>query len=390
VRAASTLRERGFTGRVVLAGAEDGAPYQRPPLSKEQLADPAAASPLRAGTFWARRGIELLTGDPVVDLGTGPNQARLRSGRAVPWDRAVLATGARARPLSVPGGERALVLRTTADAARLRARLTGGGRSVVVVGGGLLGLEVAAVARTLGHHVTVVEVADRLLGRVASAPTADRVAALHRGHGVVVRLRRTVAAVHDDGTRSVVELDDGCRVPADVVVAAVGTVPETGLAAAAGIATGSTGVLVDEHLRTSDTRVSAVGDCAAVLVPATGARVRTESVQTAEDQGRYTALDVLGAAGGPYAEVPWGWSRQYGTVLQTAGTAAGHDRTVLVGDPGAGPCSVLCFAGDRLCGVESVDAPGDHVAARRLLVAGGGPTPDEAARPGFMLARRAA
>ena len=382
VRAAATLRERGFPGRIVLVGAEDAAPYQRPPLSKQQLVGDTGPLPLRGPAFWAQRDIELVTGDPVTDLGVPAARATLRSGRTVAWDRAVLATGATARPVGVPGGERAHLLRTAADAARLGAALRSGApRAVAVVGGGFLGLEVAAAARALGHDVTVVEVAPRLLGRVVSAPTAHHVAGLHRDRGVVLSLGSTVSAVADDHVR----LGDGRALRADVVVAAVGAVPATTLAAAAGLRCGPAGIGVDAFLRTSAPGVHAVGDCAA---PGPGA-VRVETVQNAEDQGRYAALHLLGEVHERYGGVAWGWTGQFGTTLQTVGGPAGHDRTVTVGDPGTGRFSVLCFAGDRLCGVESVNAPGDHVAARRLLATGSGPSPAEAARPGYAFARPA-
>ncbi|MCY7343519.1 MAG: FAD-dependent oxidoreductase [Pseudonocardia sp.] len=391
VRAAATLRERGFDGRIVLAGAEDAPPYQRPPLSKQQLSGPTGPVPLRGPAFWAKRGIELVTGDPVVDLDLRSARGALRSGRTVGWDRVVLATGASARPLPVPGGQRALALRTAADAEELGAALRGGApRRVVVVGGGFLGLEVAAAARTLGHDVAVVEVAPQLLARVVSVPCADHVAALHRDRGVVLHLGRGVTFVTQNG-RPLVRLDDGTTLSADVVVAAVGAWPDARLATAAALDTGPHGIVVDAHLRTSDPRVYAVGDCAAPVAAPDGSRSgRVETVQNADDQGRYAALHLLGETVARYSEVPWGWTAQFGTTLQTVGGPAGHDRTVVLGDPSADRFSVLCFTGDRRCAGEAVNAPGDHVAARRMLAAGRPPTPTEAARPGFTLAPAAA
>lgn len=393
VQVATTLRGRGFAGRVVLVGAEDGQPYHRPPLSKQQLTGPADPLPMRARSFWTQRGIELLTGDPVTDLGLGAGRAVLRSGRTVGWDRVVLATGATARPLPVPGGDRARTLRTAADAAALGAELrTGAPRSVAVVGGGLLGLEIAAAARGLGHDVAVVEVAPRLVARVVSAPCAEHLGALHRHHGVALHLGRTVTAVGDGDRSTRVRLDDGSTLAADVVVAALGAVPASGLATASGLLGGAGGVLVDAHLRTSDPRVYAVGDCAAAApVPDGALAARVETVQNADDQGRYAALHLLGEAADPYDEVPRGWTAQFGTTVQTVGAApAGHDRTVVLGEPSTGRFSVLRFAGERLGAVESVNSPADHAAARRMLGSGRPPTPLQASRAGFALARPAA
>lgn len=394
---AAALRARGFGGRVTLVGDEDAPPYERPPLSKGFLTGdvPEDQLALRPDAFYTGPDTALVRGDPVLELDRDLNAVVLRSGRRLPYDRLVLATGARPRRLPVPGAELAgvLTLRDLADARTLRREL-GHAPQLVVVGGGFIGLELAATAARLGAGATVVEAGRRVLARAVSGPLSDFLTAEHRAHGTRLLLSREVTAVHGDraGHARVVELDGGERIPADLVVVGIGVLPEVRLAADAGLAVGG-GVLVDRRLRTSDPAVYAIGDCARFPSPYTGPRaagkLRLESVQNACGQARCVAAGICGEPE-PYTAVPWFWTEQHGLRVQIAGITAGHDRTVVAGDPGARRFSVFCFAGERLLGVESVNRTADHMITRKLLAAAPyGPelTPDDVAAPGFDLKR---
>ncbi len=387
----AALRVRGFAGRLTLIGDEDTVPYHRPPLSKGYIGGPAQDEEreleLRPASFYKDQDIELVPGDRALALDRERSRVVLASGRHVPYGRLVLATGARPRTLPVPGAGLSGVLsvRGLADARALRAALRASAH-VVVIGGGFLGLEIAAAARTSGAAVRVVETADRLLPRSVSTALSAVLADEHRDRGVRVTTSREVAALHGDADGHVrfVELADGERIPADLVVVAIGAVPRTRLASEAGLAVRD-GVLVDARLRTGDRSVHAVGDCARFPRPGGGGDLRLESVQNAADQARCVAAVICGEAV-TYRAVPWFWTDQYALRLQIAGLTAGHDRAVTVGDPGGRRFSVLCFQGDRLLGAESVNRPADHATVRRLLAADRpGLTPDEAARPGFDL-----
>jgi 3-phenylpropionate/trans-cinnamate dioxygenase ferredoxin reductase subunit len=365
-QAAASLRDRGFGGRVVLVGDEPGVPYQRPPLSKAYLAGTAGLEQLhlRGSDFFAEKKIELVDAC-VRSLDRAKREATLEDGRTLAYDEVILATGARNRVLPVPGAglPGVLTLRTLVDADQLRASLEQA-ENVVVVGGGFIGLEFASHA---GRPVTIVEAQDRLLSRVATPEISAYFASLHRDAGHTVLLGQGVSALHGDERVREVELSDGTRLPADLVVIAVGVVPETSLAEAAGLAVAN-GVVVDEHLRTSDPRIFAIGDCANFPCVQAGAATRLESVQNAVDQARCVAAALTGTEE-PYASLPWFWTDQSGAKLQIAGILADADRTVVAGDREAGKFSVLSFRDDVLIAVESVNRPADHIAARRLFTA---------------------
>ncbi|MEV6872602.1 FAD-dependent oxidoreductase [Amycolatopsis sp. NPDC051128] len=365
-QAVASLRVLGFDGQVVLAGDEPGVPYQRPPLSKAYLAGTAGLEQLhlRDADFFAENDIELVEAR-VESIDRGASKVRLEDGRELDYDHLVLATGARNRTLPVPGADLpgVLTLRTRDDADRLRASLEEAG-DVVVVGGGFIGLEFAAHA---GRPVTIVEAQDRLLNRVATPEISAYFARLHRDAGHTVLLGQGVTALHGDERVREVELSDGTRLPADLVVIAVGVVPETALAEKAGLPVNN-GVVVDAQLRTADPKVFAIGDCANFPCLWADAAIRLESVQNAVDQARCVAAAITGA-GEPYDSLPWFWTDQAGAKLQIAGILAGADRTVVAGDPAAGKFSVLSFRDDVLIAVESVNRPADHIAARRLFTA---------------------
>lgn len=398
LQTAASLREFGFAGTIVLVGAESVPPYQRPPLSKSYLTGPPGVDrvALRAPAFYRDRRIRLELDARVAEIDRAAARVRLSTGAWLRYDRLVCAFGAEPRQLDVPGADLdgVLTVRTVADADAVRSGLAVPGRRVVVVGGGFLGLELAAAVRDGDHAVTVVEAADRVLARVCSPAVAEHLAGVHRDRGTTVLTPLTVRALLDDdrGRVAAVELSDGRALPADLVLVAVGAVPRTGPAAAAGLVV-EDGIVVDAALRTADPAVLAVGDCARFPGPDAGRTIRLESVQNAVDQARFVAAGICdGRAVGRYTELPWFWSAQFGENLQIAGLVTGGDQAVTVGDRAGGRFSVLGFAGDRLRSVESVNRPADHLAARRMLASGAGPSPVEAARPGYGLmdhARRA-
>jgi 3-phenylpropionate/trans-cinnamate dioxygenase ferredoxin reductase subunit len=387
VLVADALRAGGHDGPLTLVGAEPVLPYQRPPLSKEHLA-PGGTSvplPLRAERFFADQRIALRTGVTATALDRAARTVLLDDGGALPYDVLVLATGAANRMPVVPGADLAGVhaLRTLADAAALRAGLSRA-RSVLVVGAGFVGLEVAAAARAHGMGVTVLEAADRPLTRVLSGETADHVAEVHRRAGTDLRLGEAVAAFTGRRGRVTGAVSSaGTEYRADLVLVGTGVVPRTALAAAAGLPVAD-GIVVDESLRTPDPAIYAVGDCASHPSVHTGTRTRLESVQNATDQGRHVAAAILGDAR-PYTEVPWFWSHQGALKLQIAGVRLPGDESVLCGDPATGRFSVCCFRDGRLAVVESVNRPADHIAARRLLAAGRSPDPARVGDPEFSL-----
>jgi 3-phenylpropionate/trans-cinnamate dioxygenase ferredoxin reductase subunit len=374
LQTAASLRDEGYSGPVTLACGEPAAPYERPPLSKQFLAGQCTLedTALRAPDFYAQQEIDLRLGDPAVRIYRSDRTVLLESGTRLPYQRLVLALGSRPRPLPVPGADHpgVLALRTLADAETLRARLSES-RSVVVIGAGFTGLEVAAAAASAGLEVTVVESFDRVIARAVSPAVSEYLTALHARNGVRILTRRTVEAVEagtPGGYGYKVRLSDGEAIPADLVVAAVGVLPETALAEQAGLEVAN-GIVVDQYLRTADPAIYAVGDCVSFPTRHAAGLVRLESVQNATDQAQRAAANLIvpDADRTPYTELPWFWTDQYQDKVQIAGIAAGHDRTETVGDPADGQFSVYCYRGDELIGAESVNMPLDHIRARRKL-----------------------
>jgi 3-phenylpropionate/trans-cinnamate dioxygenase ferredoxin reductase component len=390
---AASLRQADFEGEITLVGDEPAPPYQRPPLSKAYLAGKVDVDKvhLRPATFYESKSIALVQGDRAVQIDRPARRVELASGRALPYDHLVLATGSRPRTLSVPGADLGgvFVLRTLADAGDLRERLDAGPR-VVVIGGGFIGLELAAVARGKGADVTVVEALDRTMARVVSPAMSDHFAGLHEEAGARILHGTTVAALHGDDAGHVaeVELGDGRRLETDLAVVAIGIVPNVELAEAAGLVV-QDGIVVDEHLRTEDPAIWAAGDCVAFPSIHAGRRVRLESVQNATDHGRAVAASIAGAPE-PYTATPWFWTEQHGRRLQIVGLTQGHDTMVVRGDPADGSFSVFCYSDGRLLGVESVNRPADHMAARKLMDASATLEPDQAADEAFDLKAHAA
>lgn len=372
--AAARLRTLGHDGPVAVIGDEPAAPYQRPPLSKAYLLGEMGLDrlTLRAPEWWADQRIELRTGTAVTAIDRAARAVRTASGAALPYDALILATGAAPRRLpAAMGGDLAgvHVIRDLADADRLRPELEAASR-VVVIGGGYVGLEAAAVARKRGKAVTLVEAGPRILGRVAAAETAGWLRALHQGHGIEIledtALSRLTGGDRVDG----VELLGGRHLPADLVICGIGALPRTDLAEAAGLALDN-GIACDAQGRTSDPAIWAAGDCASF--PWGGGRLRLESVGNAIDMAEAVAANILGA-GADYVPRPWFWSDQYDAKLQIAGWNAGHDR-VVTRPSGAGG-SVWYYAAGRLVAVDALNDPRAYMIGKRLIEAGRSPDPD--------------
>lgn len=386
VQLAASLRQGGYAEPIALVSDEAGLPYQRPPLSKLYLAGKMteAALALRPESFYAAQKIDLHLGDAATAIDRAARRLTLRSGRRLDYDHLVLSTGAANRVLPIPGASLpgVFMLRTKAEAEALRAAMATA-RAVVVIGAGFIGMEFSAVACERGLAVTVVELAPRPLMRGITETMSAHITAVHRGWGARFLTNTGVARIAGTAHVEGVETSTGEVVPADLVLIAAGVVPNTALAAAAGLAI-QNGILVDATLATADPAISAMGDCARFPSPFADAPVLLESVQNAADQARGIADRLLGRPA-PYGKVPWFWSDQGNLKLQTAGLATGHDRTVLRGDPASGSFSVFCYRGDRLLAIESLNRPGDHMAARRLLAGPAAITPIQAADEGFDL-----
>ena len=395
-QAAASLRDSGFEGRLVLVGDEPGLPYQRPPLSKAYMKSEAGIEQieLRAGAFYADHRIELVNARATAIDRPG-RRLVLEDGTALPYAHLILATGARNRPLPVPGHDLAGVfyLRTLADADALKGKLAVA-RRVVVIGAGFIGLEFAAVARALGHEVTVLEGAGRVLSRAVSPEISAFFADAHAAMGTNLVLGAGVVGLRGEGGHVTgVETGDGTVHPADFVLVGIGVVPNVELAAEAGLEVAN-GIVVDAHLATSDPAISALGD--AVAYPSRfaakdgTAHVRLESVQNAADQARSLAHRLTGKVSptgepAPFDAVPWFWSDQADLKLQMVGLAAATDSAVLRGDPASRRFSVFRFRDGVLTAIESVNRPADHMLGRRLLAGTPTLTPEQAGDEGFEL-----
>lgn len=376
---AAKYRSLGGTGAVTLIGAEDAPPYQRPPLSKAYLMGdmPAERLWLRSVDFWGDQQIDLRLGSRVTAIDTTAQTVAIGA-EVIAYTDLALTTGSTPRRLPAAiGGDLAGVytVRSLADVDAMRARFVPSAR-LVIVGGGYIGLEAAAVARKLGLEVTVLEMAPRILQRVASPATSDYIRALHASHGVTILeatgLARLLGDTHVTGAR----LSDGREIAADFVIVGVGVVPNTGLAQAAGIALDN-GIATDAMGQTSAHHVWSAGDCASF--PWQGARIRLESVGNAIDQAEVVAANILGA-GAAYRAAPWFWSDQYDCKLQIAGLNTGYDRTVLrAGTDGA--VSFWYYAGAQLLALDAMNDARAYMVGKRLIEAGKSPDPALIADP---------
>jgi len=380
--ACETLRKRGHQGPVTLVCEEPGLPYQRPPLSKAFLAGSFERErlTLKPAEFYRTQDIDVRTGVRCTEIDRAAREAALDSGDRAPYDCLAVTTGSRPRPLpaAVPAAPPPMLLRTLADADGIRRRLAGI-RHLLVIGGGYIGLEIAASARKLGLEVTLVEAAPRLLARVAGPETAAWIHDLHLGNGVALRVSASLERLEtrrEGGIRA--RFEDGHSIDAGLAVAGVGAEPNVELARAAGLAVGN-GIEVDEFCRTSDRNIFAAGDCASF--PFRGSAIRLESVQNAIDQGATAAANMLDAEL-PYRPVPWFWSDQYDSRLQIAGLSEGADAVILRRGKRPGAGSVWYFAGEQLLAVDAIDDSRSYMIGRRLLASGKSPSPAAVANPG--------
>ncbi|SFA47219.1 3-phenylpropionate/trans-cinnamate dioxygenase ferredoxin reductase subunit [Paracoccus halophilus] len=375
---AAKLRASGHEAAITLIGEEPEPPYQRPPLSKAYLMGEMGLDrlTLRGADWWDENRITLRLGERATAIDRDRKTVATDKGE-YPYDALALTLGASPRRLpaaiggALPGVH---VVRNLADIAGLKPVLTPG-RRLVVIGGGYIGLEAAAVARKLGLEVTLVEAAPRILGRVAAPETADLIRALHRAHGVEIAEGTGIARITGDGAADGVELADGRLLPADLVICGIGIAPETALAEAAGLAI-ENGIAADGRGRTSDPAIWAAGDCASFPCP--DGRMRLESVGNAIDMAEAVAANMLGAER-DYAPKPWFWSDQFDAKLQIAGLNTGYDRVVM--RPGAAEHagSVWYYRAGRLVAVDALNEPRAYMIGKRLIEAGKSPAPEAVA-----------
>lgn len=390
---AASLRRMGWTGRIVLAGAEPHPPYQRPPLSKAYLSGEMDETRLwlQPPETWAEQKVELRLNATATAIDRDARTVTFEDGSTESYDYLVLATGSRVRELRVPGADELAgvrYLRTIADVDALKADFAPG-RRIAIVGGGYIGLEAASVAKKLGAKPVVIEAMDRLLARVAVPELSAFYLDAHRSRGVTVELDAQVAEISGKGgglfggAKRVagVKLGDGRTIACDSVLVGIGIVPNQEIAADAGLAADN-GILVDAECRTSDPAVFAIGDCAAQENWLTGTRMRLESVPNALDQAKHAAAAICGAPP-PKPEVPWFWSDQFDLKLQTAGLIGQQDTTLQrrPADPGEGHFSLFHLKDGVLVAADCVNDAHGFMAAKAMIAARAKPDPDDLVNP---------
>jgi 3-phenylpropionate/trans-cinnamate dioxygenase ferredoxin reductase subunit len=367
---ATALRAGGYGAPIMMIGDEPYLPYQRPPLSKDFLSgkSPYEKLQLRPQNFWQEQKVALELGTPVKSIDRARREVALADGRMIEYGTLVLATGTRPRIPPLPGIEldRVFLLRRIDDVKRLRPTLDKAER-IAIVGGGYIGLEVAAVARGEGREVTVVEAEDRVMKRVTSTPISSFYERLHRQHGVDLRLSTRIEAIEGDNRATGLLLAGGVRIAADLVLIATGAQANVELAADAGLDCDN-GIQVDEFARTADAAIHAAGDCTRFPSRRYGRRIRLECVQNAFDQAKAAAAAILGK-GAPYDPVPWFWSDQYHVKFQSAGLSEGYDDLQVVGDADAGHFSVEYRKGGKLIAVDAVNDGRAYMAGRKRITA---------------------
>ena len=375
--AAWRLRAAGFSGSIDILVDEGCLPYQRPPLSKKYLKGELEQERLllRTDSAYAEQAITVHCNTRAVQIDRAAKRVVTDKQSSLLYDKLILATGATPRSLPASAGgelENVYTFRSLADADRLRAEMAPGKR-LLVVGGGYIGLEMAAVAASLGLEVTLIELQERILNRVASAETAAWFRDLHLKQGVDLREGVALNQLVAVGSRaSLATLSDDSAVGVDLVVVGIGVLANDTIAAEAGLAT-QNGIMVDEQCRTSDPDIYAVGDCA--VFPYRGEPTRLESVQNACDQGEYVANHILGEAPDSYVPEPWFWSDQYDVSLKIAGLNRGYDRIVTRQGDKEGAVSIWYFAGERLLAVDAMNDPKSYMMGKRWLSQGLHPEP---------------
>ena len=366
------LRTQKFEGSIAIIGDESELPYERPPLSKEYFAGEKEFEriQLRPAKYWDERAVTMLLGTRVVAVDPAAHNVTTDGGETIGYGKLVWATGGSPRMLPIPGGDLPGVqgVRTRADADAMKAASETASQ-IVVIGGGYIGLEAAAVLRKAGKKVVLLEALDRVLARVAGTELSRFYEREHREHGVDLRLGVAVAAIEGEARVTGVRLADGETIAADLVIVGIGIVPAVEPLIAAG-AEGGNGVLVDRLCKTSLPDIYAIGDCAAHENDyAEGVVIRLESVQNANDQANVVAKGIVGDEA-PYHAIPWFWSNQYDLKLQTAGLSTGHDRAVMRGDPATRSFSVVYLKAGKVIAIDCVNATRDYVQGRMIVTAG--------------------
>ena len=366
-----SLRQGGFAGDIVLIGDEPYLPYQRPPLSKMFLAGEVERERLylRPEQYYRDQQVELRLSERVESIDAAGRSVRV-GGRNLAYGKLVLATGSAVRRVAIPGADLPMVhyLRTVDDVIGIQAAFRPGQR-LVVVGGGYIGLEVAAVAVSAGLDVAVVEIADRVMARVVAPPISRFYLEAHQSAGVKFHLQAGVTEIRQEPDGSATVICSGCApLAADLIVVGVGVVPVTGIAEAAGLRCNN-GILVDEFCRTSDPHIYAAGDCTNHPNSLIGRRLRLESVHNATEQGKTVALDILGQPEA-YAQIPWFWSDQYDLKLQMTGLAEQYTDLVLRGDPATRSFAAFYFAGEQLLAVHAINMAREFMLSKKLIARG--------------------
>ncbi|ERP87862.1 FAD-dependent pyridine nucleotide-disulfide oxidoreductase [Labrenzia sp. C1B10] len=365
---AQSLRQGGFEGPLRLIGEEPHPPYQRPPLSKKFLAGEIGAEGLwlRPPAFFTTNNIDHIPNTRVVAIDRGAKRLTLANGDTLPYGKLVLATGTNARLLTLEGADKkgVVTLRSIADVNVIRDILQKSS-NVAIIGAGYIGLEVAAVAKSLGKSVTVIEAQDRPMKRVVSQAVSDYFSCLHKARGIELRLNTGIEAIEGGDSVTGVRLSTGETVPAELVLVAVGAEPNDHLAAEAGLEVDN-GILVDGCGQTSDPDIFAAGDCTRFYSNRYQRSVRMESVQNAIDQAKAVAQALLGQEV-DYDPLPWFWSDQYDIKLQIAGLSEGYDDTKVVGSTQDNKFYVAYLHDGRLIAVDSINSPRSHMMARRVI-----------------------
>ena len=379
-QAIASLRAGGFAGRITLVGEEPSPPYQRPPLSKKYLAGEWGMDrvELKPAAFYAEAKVDMRLGTRAESIDRRSGRVHLSDGTALPYDALVIATGSRVRRLKVPGADLPGVfyLRTTADVDAIRPFLRAGKR-LAVIGGGYIGLEVAAVARHHGLDVDVIEMTERCLNRVVAPEVSDFFEEVHRTAGVKLLLGEAVSGFEGSGRVERVKCASGLSISVDFAVIGVGIVPNQELAAEAGLKC-ENGIWVDELARTEDEAIYAAGDCANLPSKLYGRRIRLESVHNAIEQAKTAAAAICGKPVS-YDQVPWFWSDQYELKLQIAGLNHGYDRVVMRGDPSARKFAAFYLKAGRLIAVDAINAAPEYMMGRKLIGEGAHVPPERLA-----------
>ncbi len=366
-QAAASLRQEGYEGAITIIGEEPHPPYQRPPLSKQYLAGEQSIDKvyLRPEAFYEGKDINLKKGTRVESLDTKAKSVTTSAGETLSYEHLIIATGTRPRQLPIPGADLNGVhyLRTIADVDGIRAELSAG-KKLVIVGGGYIGLEVAAVAIEAGLQVTVLEMEDRILQRVTTTQMSEFYTALHSSRGIDIRTNTGASALTGDGQVEAVVCGEE-EIAADLVVVGIGVIPNTELAQEAGI-TCDNGVVVDNRCKTSADAVYAIGDCSNHPNDLLDRRLRLESVPNAMEQARVTAATIVGKDK-TYNSMPWFWSDQYELKLQMLGFSADGEETVQRGDMAANEFAVFYLKDDKIVAVDAVNCPREFMAAKQLV-----------------------